>query len=90
VWAPKLVGAEDPDSSGQRLRTAGDTNPAVTEPAQDASRIWQSRARVNKEEGDFEGRIGSDTCLDMLHAELAAYEGQLGEALTRRIASDIT
>ncbi len=38
----------------------------------------------------LEGRIGSDTCLDMLHAELAAYEGQLGEALTRRIASDIT
>ena len=49
-----------------------------------------SRARMYKEEGDFEGRIGSDTCLDMLHAELAAYEGQLGEALTRRIASDIT
>ena len=36
------------------------------------------------------GHGGSDTCLDMLHAELAAYEGQLGEALTRRIASDIT
>ena len=48
VWAPNLVGANDPDSSGQRLRTAGDTDPAVTQPPQDASRIWQSRARVTR------------------------------------------
>jgi hypothetical protein len=27
----------------------------------------------------LEGRIGSGACLDMLHAELAAYEDQLGE-----------
>jgi hypothetical protein len=27
----------------------------------------------------LEGRIGPGECLDMLHAELTAYEGQLGE-----------